>query len=675
LILTCVELGLDWYKGVSAIEKRVDEIQDSYTESMSKSLWDLDFNMLNIQMRSIQELATIESVTVVTIPDNTPYQVNSDVAPKYPIQREVTLQYKDQNESFDVGILQITADKKIVYDKLINDGLWILFTQAIKSMIVSACILFVLYIFFLKRILLMTEYTRAAADMKRPTLFIESGSEIGSSAKDELSDMIQGVNSMHSNLLDAIDQLKKKEKELIAKSTHDSLTGVRSRSSGMNLLSFMMTNAHRNKEMIAIIYVDLDHFKIINDTLGHPSGDMLLRTVSKMFTQCIRENDVIARIGGDEFVIILGDIKSPSDVQLVVDRIYSLFTQPIDLSGTEVVAGLSMGAAIYPNDGEDVDSLIKHADVALYEAKAAGRNNFMFFNSSMNNDNVDRLRLTTQLHKALDNDEFFLHYQPILDCKTNQLTGVEVLLRWNNPVHGMVPPDKFIPLCEENGLIRSIGDFVIKRSFEQVSQWIKTYNIPIRLSVNVSSRQLMVDSFADFVFEQIANSGLAANMIELEITERVLLENNTTTASILKSFRDQCIRLSLDDFGTGHSALSYLRDFPFTTLKIDRSFVKGLPDDADSVSLSKAIIDVAQCFSLEVIGEGIETQEQYDFIRNSGVNKVQGYFLSRPIPRDEFEALWLQKQQGNDLLSPNASDNSRGRTNETPPKTLTPQAS
>jgi diguanylate cyclase (GGDEF)-like protein len=409
--------------------------------------------------------------------------------------------------------------------------------------------------------------------------------------------------------------------------THDALTGLPNRAFLHEKMEDALARVRRG-EMLAVLCLDLDHFKGVNDTLGHAIGDTLLKAATARLMTCVRETDVVARLGGDEFVVIQSDLEKPEQAGALARRIVDAIAAPFDLDGHQVVVGVSVGVAVAPTDGGDRELLLRSADMALYRAKSDGRGACRFFEPAMDIRLQERRRLELDLRRALAVQEFTLHYQPLVEAASEKIVGFEALLRWNHPERGMIPPLDFIPLAEEIGLIVPLGEWVIRQACADARLWPDEIKIAVNLSPAQFRRQTLVHSVAS----ALAASGLAPTRLELEITESVLLTENETTLSILHQLRSLGVRIVMDDFGTGYSSLSYLRSFPFDKIKIDRSFVGGLEATNDCAAIVKAIAGLGASLGIQTTAEGVETEEQIKHLREHGCTEFQGYYFGRPLP-------------------------------------------
>ena len=412
---------------------------------------------------------------------------------------------------------------------------------------------------------------------------------------------------------------------------HDSLTGLPNRLALLMRLAQLLPEARRHEWKIGIMFIDLDRFKIINDTLGHQVGDEMLREVACRLSNVVRETDFVARLGGDEFVVILPGINNPADAALVASKIVNALSTPIEAEGHELHTSPSIGISIFPDDGPDGDSILKNADTAMYHAKAAGRNNYQFFAANMNQIATERLDIERKLRHAISRNELALVYQPQFSADGRYPTGIEALIRWHHPSDGMIPPDRFIPVAEETGMIVEIGDWVMHTACREMQHWIDSGLKPLRVAVNVSARQLRRRDFCETVAGALADSGLPAELLELEITESSVMENPKEAIEILERLGRMGVSLAIDDFGTGYSSLAYLKLFPIDHLKIDRSFVRDIEHDLNDRAIAFGTIALAHSLGLNVIAEGVETADQLELLRSNGCDEVQGYLFSKPL--------------------------------------------
>lgn len=444
------------------------------------------------------------------------------------------------------------------------------------------------------------------------------------------------LESQHDKIRSVV---KERTKELRYMAHHDALTGISNRVIFMDKLEHAIFRARHYSSKVALLFLDLDRFKVINDSLGHHVGDEILREVAHRLQGCIRQTDTVARLGGDEFTVILENMTSTDDVTKVAGEIIDKLAQPLHIHENELVITSSIGIALYPSDTEDINTLIKFADTAMYKAKESGRNAYKYYSEHMGNMGENRLALEMQLRNALERKEFLLYYQPQVDAQSGRLTGAEALIRWQHPEYGMVSPLEFIPLLEETGLIISTGEWVLNEACRQAQQWRDAGHDDITIAVNLSALQLCDSQFIPRLHNILAQTGLDASLLELEITESMLMKNVDNAIEMLKSINELGISIAIDDFGTGYSSLSYLKKLPLNKLKIDRSFIKDITISSDDLAIVSTIIAMAKTLQLKVVAEGVETTEQETLLRQGGCNYLQGYLLSKPLPADEFYSI------------------------------------
>ena len=436
-----------------------------------------------------------------------------------------------------------------------------------------------------------------------------------------------------------ISRFKKTEQQLQRLAHYDALTGLANRTLLNAHLEQAIHLAHRNAWQLAVVFIDLDHFKEINDSLGHGAGDRLLTAVAARLREQIRESDLIARLGGDEFVIILSKISATAPVAGVLEKIRLVLAQPFVLESYELSVTASMGVSVYPADGSDRELLLRNADAAMYHAKDAGRDGWSFYSTDMNRQTRRRLQLSTGLRQAVQQQQFMLVYQPQVNLETGRISGIEALIRWQHPELGVVSPAEFIPLAEDTGLIEEVGEWVLAEACRQYRAWHHRRLNPARISVNVSARQFKSGRFPKIVQRVLGHTGMDPRCLELEITESLLVRGDARLLHDMRELRALGIRFSIDDFGTGYSSLSYLKRLPVSSLKADRSFVHDVPDDSDNVAILAATISMAHNLNLEVVAEGVETDAQLEFLRAQGCDELQGFLISRPLDAASIEPL------------------------------------
>jgi diguanylate cyclase (GGDEF)-like protein len=412
---------------------------------------------------------------------------------------------------------------------------------------------------------------------------------------------------------------------------HDALTGLCNRSLLYDRLSREIAHAQRRGRTVSVVFIDLDRFKVVNDSLGHSAGDELLKTTATRLSACLREHDTVARTGGDEFVVILSQEHEADTISSAIDRIRTALVQPIPLEGQQVQVGCSIGVSVYPHDGRDTDTLLKNADAAMYRAKDLGRNNLQFYASEMNARANDQLSLLNSLRHALERKEFFLHYQPQVDLRSGALVGVEALVRWAHPQFGVLAPSRFITAAEDSGLIIGLGEWVLRTACAQLKLWQAEGLTPIRMAVNLSGRELQGPSLLRAVTHAIEEVGIEPGQLELDITEGALMQHTDAALSTLRKLRDLGVTLALDDFGTGYSSLSFLKRFPLSRLKIDRAFVRDIESNPDDAAMVRGIVALAHNIRLRVLAEGVESPAQMQQLHQYECDEAQGYYFGRPV--------------------------------------------
>jgi diguanylate cyclase (GGDEF)-like protein/PAS domain S-box-containing protein len=442
-----------------------------------------------------------------------------------------------------------------------------------------------------------------------------------------------------------VSQSMRYQNALEYQANHDALTGLPNRNLLNDRLRRAISSAQRNEDLMALVFVDLDHFKFINDNLGHDVGDIVLKAIADRLASCLRDADTAARPGGDEFLLILVEQESTESISVVIRRILEVIALPIPVNGRDLHITCSIGISIYLQDGDDVSTLLKNADTAMYHAKERGRNNFQFFNHAMNQRVHERFMLESSLRHAIADDNLTLLYQPQIDINSGRMIGMEALLRWHHPELGLIAPSRFIPIAEESGLIMVIGEWVLRTACAQNKAWQDAGLPPVNMAVNLSARQFRHDQLAEMVGAVLAETGLAAQYLELELTESLALEDSQKFMLTLKQLKQLGLQLTIDDFGTGYSSLSYLKHFPLDRLKIDISFVRSIVSDAGDAAIARTIIMLGHSLHLKVIAEGVESQDQLNFLREQGCDEMQGFLYSEPLPAAALERLLRRADQ------------------------------
>ena len=441
---------------------------------------------------------------------------------------------------------------------------------------------------------------------------------------------------IEGTIIDITDR-KTAQEQMEYQAYHDILTGLPNRLLFRDRISVALAHARRNRRYVAVMFLDLDQFKLVNDTLGHTVGDGLLQSAAERLVNCVRGDDTVARMGGDEFTILLSDLSEGRAAATVAQKVLESVSEPIVVESHELFITTSIGIAIYPEDGTDAETLLRHADRAMYRAKEAGRNNYQFAMRATIDATAGRLSIERSLHHAFERKEFVVHYQPMVEIGTRRVVGAEALIRWNHPEYGLMTPDDFIPIAEESGLIYPIGEWVMRTACEQMKRWHDAGHDDLRVAVNLSARQFQQRGLTGVIERVLSDTAYPAELLDVEITESIAMHNAELSLAIMLRLKEMGIRISIDDFGTGYSSLSYLKRFPIDTVKIDQNFIRDLSRDSNDGAIISAVISMARALKLRVVAEGVETEEQLAFLRRQHCEVIQGFLCGRPVPAEEFE--------------------------------------
>jgi diguanylate cyclase (GGDEF)-like protein/PAS domain S-box-containing protein len=445
------------------------------------------------------------------------------------------------------------------------------------------------------------------------------------------------------NVVRDITEKKAIEQRLKHMAHFDDLTGLPNRVLFYDHLNKLLIQAKNDNQLFAVLFLDLDRFKVVNDTLGHTVGDFLLKLTAKRLVKCIRDEDMLARLGGDEFAVILANINEPQNAATVAQRIIACLENPFRIKKDECTIGVSVGITLYPHDGDDADNLIKNADIAMYHAKGSGRNAYQFYDKDMNTANLKQFTMENKLREAIKQEEFLLHYQPQVDTKAANIIGIEAMIRWQPSDHEMISPDKFIPISEETGLIIPIGEWVLRTACRQNKAWQDMGLPSLPISVNVSGRQFKQPNFVEIVIQVLEETGLDPHFLEIELTESILMHDEVLALTRLEIFAAKGIKLAIDDFGIGYSSMRYLKRLPIHKLKIDKSFIDDIVMNPNDRAISEAIITMAHSLQIKVIAEGVETKEQMEILRSLGCDEIQGYLFFKPMPSEKIVDIFSEK--------------------------------
>jgi diguanylate cyclase (GGDEF)-like protein/PAS domain S-box-containing protein len=454
--------------------------------------------------------------------------------------------------------------------------------------------------------------------------------------------MVHNGKTYRMTVVRDINERKDTEARMQFLAHHDALTRLPNRATLIDRLQFSLASAKRQEKIIGVLFIDLDNFKTINDSLGHYAGDELLKRVAQRLQANLRASDLVGRLGGDEFVVVLGELVTPEDIAPAAEKISEALIEPFSVEGQVFSVSVSIGISVFPKDGDTADQLIRHADAAMYLAKERGRSNFQFFTPSLHKSAHEALAMESGIRLAIKQSEFVLHYQPEVLSKTGAISSVEALIRWQHPEMGLLGPDKFIPIAEHRGLIVPIGRWVLGQAIQQARAWLED-GMRIPVAVNISAVQFKQKDLVEDIAAKLKEHSLPGDLLELELTESLFLEDVSAMTKTLARLKDLGVTLAVDDFGTGYSSLAYLKRYPIDKVKIDRSFIRDIPTDQDDMAITTAIINLAETLNLRVVAEGVETTEQVEFLEHHHCDYIQGYLVSRPLPVEQMSA-WLKRR-------------------------------
>ncbi len=629
-------------------------------------------------------LEKIEDQTKLSLDLFTPPQMQSDSALKTIFQTISDNQTGHLTEPLNEKTLYGYSVVRDIYKKPIAmfrmtapRSVYITGVEAIRYYLfsfVALGILFSLLMLWLLRILIIKRLERLDHDVAEIGAKNALSRRVDATGSDELSSVSIQINKMLGTIEASHEQLEQRveerteelkqtniqlqqeiterksvEKELIIHKEHlvrlahyDSLTSLPNRIFFNEMLNKTITHANRRSKMLAILFIDLDRFKNINDALGHPTGDLVLKEIANRFATVLRTGDILARLGGDEFIIVLNEIDHPKFASPVAEKLLKVCAEPVKISNHEFFITTSIGICIYPDDGVSLEDLQKNADMAMYKAKRAGGGIFHYFTKEMNTEAHEHIQLEAALRKAINNNEFVLYYQPKLNLADGMISGVEALIRWEHPEHGLISPAKFIPLAEETGLIMQIGEWALREACRANKSWQEQNYVPITVAVNLSPKQFRHQDIAQLVKTVLAETELDPKYLELEITETAVMDNVDLAVSKLNDIKNMGVKISVDDFGTGYTSISYLKQFPISVLKIDQNFIKGIPSNQNDIAITSAVIALAHSLGMKVVAEGVETAEQLQYLADHDCDMVQGYYLSRPVSESKIVSQFIK---------------------------------
>ncbi|BAE49908.1 Predicted signal transduction protein [Paramagnetospirillum magneticum AMB-1] len=623
---------------LSALNSRLDSFAITQGAALVKPLWEFDFAAVQRQFQSYPDVPELFEATVFGIGGEIVASAQGgDTDGRRDVFRKVVpLIQQTPGGEYPVGRLEVAFHDGKVRSELVRQ-------RAGAAIVLSGAFLLVTAVLLAAvRHLVTGPLTRlrnslhhnASVLMREPLVW---------SSRDELGEVVHAYNQ----LLTEIDQ---RTEDIHQLANRDLLTGLPNRRLLEDRIGHAIALAGRQNRSIALLFADIDNFKVVNDTLGHKQGDALLRIIADRIHDIMRGMDTVARWGGDEFVIVVESLNSAGEAASVAEKLIETIGVPVQLGSNLLRVGVSVGISMYPQDGADITTLIKNADMALFEAKGRGRNTFHFFDQAMNARALRRMDIEMALRQAIPQNQLELHYQPKIASASGALAGVEALVRWRRPGEGLVQPDEFIPLAEESDLIVAVGEWVLNEACRQIRDWEARGFGEVAVAVNLSPRHFLHEKDVDGIFRIVDQSGVRPDLIEVEVTESTFMHEPEKVIGYLNRLRDRGFGIAIDDFGSGYSSLSYLRRLPITTLKIDRAFVMDIEHNADNAEIIRAIIAMANAMGLGLIAEGVENRHQFEFLRHADCGVVQGYYFSRPLPPADLEAQLVR--QGADSMAP-----------------------
>lgn len=643
LILTAAQLYRDYTYDLFLIDERFNDITATNKEILEKNVWLLNHQSIDLLLDGI--LRHYDIVYLEITNEDGDVTLAKGSLPDGDIRQIIIpLTYLYRGKSHALGAFKVVATLEYVYQRLMDTAFIILVTQAIKTFLVSLFIIFIVWFLITRHLDTIREYGLNLDLENKPAKLKLNRKENRWTRKDELNQVVHSLNSMRKKLYQSYCDIEHQ-------SLHDHLTGLPNRRLLEDRLIHELQQSERIQQYGALLFVDLDHFKLLNDSLGHNTGDEVLRVIAKRFKSVVRQGDTVTRIGGDEFIILLSMLSPNSteasqEAQQIARKIQKQLNENFHLKGHDYRITASIGITLYKGISVDCDSILKHADNAMYQAKADGRNLIRLYQSEMQEAADRRLSTERKLHQAINNEEFILHYQPKYDQDRN-IVSAEVLIRWQKPGGVLVPPDQFIQIAEDSGLIIPIGIQVIKMAFQQAAARIDQFRQAglKNIAINISPRQFNDPELADIIISEINNIGLDPDFFIFELTEEAFVKNIDKTIEIMNILKRQGFNLSIDDFGTGYSSLRYLKEFPLDELKIDQSFVNNIVQSPEDAAIVSTIIAMAKNLGLNVVAEGVETEEQLQMLVYYDCQMLQGYLLSRPVDYAAFIDLLQQQTQ------------------------------
>jgi diguanylate cyclase (GGDEF)-like protein len=654
LVISAVQLGLEYRDLRNELDRTLDGVR-LHVPSLARSVWDFDDQKVQLTLDALAQLPHVARVTIRTAgSDGKQWRAGGKNGPNTEIRR-YELHHGVGGREKDVGMLEVVASLDTIYQHVIDRALSIVLGNAVKTFCVALFMVMLFRRLVTGRLEVLAGKVRqrvgdvapaapsAAAPAAVPAELdeLEAVDWVLDRATEELASSVTVMEQLNAELTRqivekdaALRERRAAEEKIDYIALHDSLTGLPNQQLAAERFLHAKAFADRERSKVALLFIDLDGFKTINDSLGHAVGDGLILEVAQRLRDSVREIDTICRRGGDEFLAVLTDLADPDSTAPILVKQMERLLEPMEIAGHELHTSASIGVAIYPEDGHDFETLLKLAEIAMYRAKEAGRNTYRFFDAQMNVDAVEQLTLRNGLRRALEQGELVLHYQPQIDIRRHRVIGVEALIRWNHPEHGMIPPGRFIPIAEDSGLIVPISDWVLRQACRQAREWALAGMSELVVAVNLSAVHFTRGNLENSVIAALEESGLDPALLELELTESILISNTENVLATVKRLKQLGVKLSIDDFGTGYSSLSYLKRFEVDKLKIDQSFVRDLASDPEDAAIVRAIIQMADSLGLTTIAEGVEDDTTLAYLNAFGCDEAQGYFFARPMPAE-----------------------------------------
>lgn len=642
-VTTGVQLYLEYQRDVDVISERLDEIGHTSLRTMSMAMWNVDLDLMRVQL---QDIAKLPDIKYLHVRSKMAGLIATGVMPKGPsLSRRYPLVITNGLGTLEIGEMTAVATLQNARQMLWQRLGVVLLSQAIKTFIVSFFVLLFVYLLITRRFKALANYVnRVSFSTLGETVQLPRPPRLFGSV-DEIDLIGDALNNMSCSLKSERDAQQRSAQQLMFQANFDGLTGLPNRAMAEDRLRLALARRPAGAEFVAVMFLDLDRFKYINDSMGHAAGDILLQQVARRLLSCVRDDSTVGRFSGDEFLIILPALDSTHQIEAVIRRIEVQLQDAFVLNERTVFIGASIGISVSPHDGTNAAQLIQNADAAMYKAKRSGRNTHRFFTNAMNQEMDRHVRIETQLRYALERHEMTVLYQPIVDIASGAIIGAEALLRWDNPELGEVSPSVFIPLAEEAGLVKALGEWVLTNVCRDVQQWRADFDFLGSIAVNVTPQDFESDRLQDCLELLSLQYHVPLSQLKLEVTERTLLEHSEQVLQGMHALHKLGVRMSIDDFGTGYSSLSYLHDFPVDVVKIDQSFISDIADNARKAALVGGIITLSHSLGMKVVAEGIETAAQYAILRAAGCDQGQGFYMARPMDHGGFEALMRGKTE------------------------------